>query len=150
MGRRGPKSKHPSGTGYTTSKGYHRIHYQGRLRMAHVVVWEQYNGPLPAGFDVHHTNGDKSDNQIENLSAISKLAHKRTHSGCELRKGEWWKPCSICGERKRIDKDNFYLSREGSPLYGKCRPCHIQAVVSAKQERRARMRSMQKTRSQGG
>jgi hypothetical protein len=34
---------------------------------------------LPAGFAVHHINGDKSNNQIENLALVTHHGHRRIH-----------------------------------------------------------------------
>ena len=140
MGKRGPRSKHPSGVGHTTAKGYHRVYdaSQRRSRLAHDMVWEQHNGPIPAGYDVHHDNEDKQDNRIENLRCISRTEHKRIHGGCEQRDGEWWKPCSVCHKFKPIDREHWYISREGWPLYGRCRPCHIRIVVEKKRLRKLR------------
>ena len=136
--RPGPKSSSPSGRGYVTAKGYIRLHHNGRLRMEHVVVWEEHNGPVPPGHQVHHRNGIKHDNRIENLELVDPTTHKRLHSGCELRDGVWWKPCRLCGDYKPIDVGHWYLSAEGWPLYGRCRPCHIAKVVDDKRERKRR------------
>lgn len=136
MGKRGPKPKRPDGL-HVTAKGYLRGNFNGRLRLAHVVIWEKAHGPVPPGHLVHHKNEDKQDNRLRNLQAVTFTYHKRIHSGCELRGGAWWKPCSVCGEMKPITTEHWYISREGWPLYGRCRPCHIRIVVEAKRRRRA-------------
>jgi hypothetical protein len=125
-------------TTYLTPKGYRRGTHGGRLRMEHDVVWEQHHGPIPAGHQIHHVNGDKADNDIGNLRLVNATEHKRIHSGCEVRDGVWWKPCGICGEYKPITLEHWYISPEGWPLYGRCRPCHIRKVVESRRLRRLR------------
>ena len=137
MGRRGPKGSHPSGFGHTTAKGYHRAFIGGRQRLVHNAVWEQHRGAIPDGYQVHHVNGDKQDNKIDNLALVTPTEHKRIHSPHFRRnKDEWERRCSICGKWKQASADHFYLSRDGWVLYGRCRPCHIARVVRDKQLRR--------------
>ena len=120
-----------------TRKGYLRNNLTNKFE--HVEVWERQHGrPVPDGYDVHHLDLDKTNNIPGNLLAVTPTDHKRIHSGCELRDGAWWKPCGICGEFKPIGKADWYLSPEGWPLYGRCRPCHIARVVSDKRLRRMR------------
>ena len=49
---------------YEDSKGY---------------VWEKHNGPVPEGYDIHHIDHDKSNNDIENLVAIPESEHHKLH-----------------------------------------------------------------------
>lgn len=48
---------------------------RGRYVMEHRLMWEKYNGPIPKGFIVHHLNGIKTDNRIENLVCIPTKRH---------------------------------------------------------------------------
>ena len=137
MGKRGPKPKRADGC-HVTRAGYLRGNLGGRLRLLHCYTWECANGRIPPGFCVHHVDGDKRNNRIENLQLVDATTHKRIHGGCELRNGVWWKPCRLCGERKPIGPEHWYVSREGYPLYGRCRPCHIGKVVEWKRLRRVR------------
>lgn len=39
------------------------------------MVWEKANGPLPRNWVVHHLNGIKTDNSVENLVAMPRQYH---------------------------------------------------------------------------
>lgn len=41
-------------------------------RAAHVALWEQHNGPVPANHIVTFKDGDKTRIEIENLECISR------------------------------------------------------------------------------
>ena len=58
-----------------------------KVRM-HRYVWEQEVGPIPDGFDVHHIDGDKSNNSIDNLSLLTNRAHQILHGKEESRKAK--------------------------------------------------------------
>lgn len=49
------------------NKGYLIFWKDGKNVKLHRYVWEQANGSIPDGYDVHHKNEIKDDNRIENL-----------------------------------------------------------------------------------
>lgn len=104
------------------------------MRMEHDRVWEEHNGPTPEGMQVHHVDEVKLNNSIENLELLDALTHKRIHSGCVLRDGEWWKPCRKCGVTKHIG--DFYFNNHHHSVSSNCKPCDIRAAVEIKRNRR--------------
>ncbi len=44
-------------------------------------IWEQHNGKIPEGFMIHHINGIKDDDRIENLMCVSRKEHGQLHRG---------------------------------------------------------------------
>lgn len=50
-----------------------------RKRM-HRYVWEFYNKEIPNGYEIHHIDRDKSNNDISNLELMKSESHKALHS----------------------------------------------------------------------
>ena len=46
----------------------------------HRLVWLAAGREIPEGFIVHHINGEKSDNRLENLEIVSRSEHNRIHN----------------------------------------------------------------------
>jgi hypothetical protein len=69
----------------------------GRVMAEHRWLMEQKLGRKLTRFElVHHINGDKRDNRIENLEVVSHAEHAERH-------GQWKhspvKTCEVCGKQ---------------------------------------------------
>lgn len=45
----------------------------------HRLVWEEYNGPIPHGFVIHHKDNNRKNNNIDNLEILSSFEHNALH-----------------------------------------------------------------------
>ena len=53
-------------------------------------IWERVNGPIPKdehgiSYDIHHIDGNRSNNSIENLKCVSVQEHFDIHH----KQGDW-------------------------------------------------------------
>ena len=62
--------------GYLSSIGRN-----GKSAPIHRACWEAHNGPVPAGWVVHHLDEDLKNNEIRNLVAMSDADHRHIHRG---------------------------------------------------------------------
>lgn len=67
----------------------------GKRQRLHRYVWEYYNGEIPKGYDIHHKDHNKDNNELDNLELISKSQHSRLH--CQ----------ELTEEQKQKRKENF-------------------------------------------
>ena len=66
------------GLKWTISKttGYYRSTTHRKKHVSlHRYVWEKHNGIIPLGFDIHHIDWNKTNNDISNLELISHSEH---------------------------------------------------------------------------
>lgn len=59
--------------------GYYSLTTDERCLM-HRYVWENENGFIPEGYDIHHLDEDRSNNSIFNLMCLSKAEHTKRFS----------------------------------------------------------------------
>lgn len=85
--RKGEKGANWKGGISTTKKGYRLVlcpeHPRADTRgyvMEHILVWERETGlSVPLNCCIHHLNGDKTDNRIQNLCLMQHTAHTVFH-----------------------------------------------------------------------
>lgn len=104
---------------------------EGRLRQKHLVIWEEANGPIEPGTRLYFKNGDKTDVRLSNLAECSESEYRQRQQGATKTRGVWRKPCTVCGEKKPIDADHWYLRPDLWPRGGRCRQCERTAAREA-------------------
>lgn len=81
------------------------FYFQRKGARLHRVVWEHHKGPIPDGMHVHHVNGNRSENGIENLDLVSQSEHLSHHGRVGDRSS--WAKAMRAGARK------WHGSKEG-------------------------------------
>jgi hypothetical protein len=95
-----------------------------RRQSAHRWTWEQANGPIPPGHEIHHIDRNPLNNDLGNLACVTAEWHDnhhqrlredhRTIDGLEHRR------CQRCRDYKPLDA--FTVRRAGT-FHGYCREC---------------------------
>lgn len=50
-----------------------------RIRL-HVYIWEKYNGKIKSGLSIHHIDGNKANNNIDNFILMTNKKHCKHHA----------------------------------------------------------------------
>lgn len=119
-GWKGGISKHSGGYILEQCKNHPR-QIKGYV-LQHILVVERKMGRyLKKDEEVHHINGIKNDNRIENLLVCNRQDHIRIEKGWKIIGGDWHKPCSGCKRFLKVE-GNFYL-RSNSCFVSQCKMC---------------------------
>ena len=56
-------------------------YFKSRGLLLHREIWKDSVGEIPDGFQIHHVDGDKHNNSVENLECLSFVDHRKRHRG---------------------------------------------------------------------
>lgn len=105
---RGRKKRRVGTVVHKGSLTYLRLYWNRELYYVHRLIWLYMTGEYPRpGHDIHHINGDGTDNRWENLTVIPhgqnvSHGHAKKGSGVSPRRGGWRAYIEIHGELKHL------------------------------------------------
>lgn len=101
--------------GYRFTRGEEGTYYRcAKLKKRmHVYVWEYYNGTIPDGYEVHHMDFDKSNNDISNLQLLTQSEHRKLHADLLTEEQRNWKRNNL-NENARPKAVEWHKSEKGS------------------------------------
>lgn len=83
-----------------------------KSKRLHVYIWEKYNGKVPDGYQVHHIDGDKLNNDISNLKLMSQSEHMSFHNNTDDKKKMFRKNLERNARPKAIEWHKSDAGRE--------------------------------------
>lgn len=109
------------------SDGYCRVKFKGRKVQYHRIIWILLNGDIPVGMEVDHIDGDRLNNDINNLRLVShrensqnRVEHRNGKLvGCYYNKRDrkWYAKIQVNGKQKHLGY--FPTEQEAHDIYKK-------------------------------
>lgn len=94
--------------------GYGKFKAEGRTAPAHQWMWEHFNGPVPEGFDLHHTCGNRKCVERAHVVDMTRADHRALHTAQRTH-------CKHGHEFTEVN--TYWRQKEGEAPYRGCREC---------------------------
>lgn len=103
------------------------IKLNGKIYLAHRLIWVLFKGEIPDGYEVDHIDTDPLNNKIENLRLATRPNNQRNRPKGAVNtsgyKGVSYRPdikkwrARICTDERRITIGNFDTAKEAHEAY---------------------------------
>lgn len=110
-----------------TNKGYCQVGFNGCLVYYHAVIWILHNGDIPNGLIIDHYDGNKINNNIENLRLVTNRENQNNTRnnrngrlpGCHFfkRDKKWLAQISLNGGLNPIHLGLYETEQEAHDIY---------------------------------
>lgn len=95
---------------YPRENGYY---YNSHLRKyLHQMVWITERGPIPRGYEIHHKDFNRENNDISNLDCISSEEHRKLHADVLTEENKQWRKENLA-KNARPKASEWHKSEEG-------------------------------------
>lgn len=88
-------------------------YFQKKGKRLHRAVWEYHNGEIPKGYHIHHVDGNKANNNIDNLVCIKGTEHLTHH----MSQPEVVQKSRISIDKARISACKWHSSEAGKVFH---------------------------------
>lgn len=104
------------------------FYFQRKGVRLHRLVYERFKGPIPAGYHVHHIDGNRSNNEPGNLQLLLGEVHGQEHGRTEVQR----RHLEAIGERGRAAAAEWHGSEDGKKWHREQYERHCKDVLHAR------------------